>query len=57
MSEIKPATSAYQLFQKEKHAEVKAALEVGALKQDPPRRGFVLLPELTPVMLVYPDRK
>lgn len=28
MSEVKPATSAYQLFQRQKHAEVKAALEV-----------------------------
>lgn len=28
MSEIKPAASAYQLFQKQKHAEVKASLEV-----------------------------
>eukprot|EP00903_Cladosiphon_okamuranus_P016661 g15364.t1 len=27
MSEIKPATSAYQLFQREKHAEIKASLE------------------------------
>lgn len=28
MSEIKAVTSAYQLFQKEKHGEIKAALEV-----------------------------
>lgn len=33
MSEIKAATSAYQLFQREKHAEVKASLEVGALSR------------------------
>lgn len=31
MSEIKAATSAYQLYQREKHAEIKASLEVGAL--------------------------
>lgn len=28
MSEIKPAASAYQLFQREKYGEVKATLEV-----------------------------
>lgn len=32
MSEIKAATSAYQLYQREKHAEVKASLEVGAFE-------------------------
>lgn len=30
MSEIKPAASAYQLFHREKYAEVKAAFEVSS---------------------------
>lgn len=34
MSEIKPAASAYHLFQKDKYASVKAALEVSAFIQD-----------------------